>query len=108
MKTLKFFTVSAKEGTVRILVSPGNFIPDLLSLSHLRICPLPKGTAVVRGATCIEHSNLQSVLFPGGIMAALRAKGFRLMAERGAVNGTNYSVVTNNSFLPQGAPIQPP
>lgn len=87
MKTLKFFIVSAKEGTVRILVSPRNFIPDLFSLSHLRTGPLPKGTAVVRGASCNQHSNLQSVLFPGGILAALRAKGFRLMAKNGTVNG---------------------
>lgn len=108
MKTLKFFIVSVKEGTVGILVSPRNFVPDLFSLSYLRIGPLSKGTAVVRGASCNHHSDLQSVLFPGGIMAALRAKGFRLMAKSVEVNGTNYSVVTNNSFLPQGVLSQPP
>lgn len=42
----------------------GNFIPDLLSLSHLWICPLPKGTAAVKGRH--RHSAQQLVRAASG------------------------------------------
>lgn len=101
--TVVFYSLWQRRNTVRKLVSPGSFSPDLFSLSHLRICPLPKGTIMIMRSrlysaqkSWVSAIRWRHYAFPEGQV-------LQMMVKRDLVNDTKSSMVTNNSFLPQSA-----